>query len=262
MTAPERFEELTAGLADGVRGHDGLVGLVLLGSASDDARARRDEWSDHDFFALAESGRGRELRPDLSWLPDQDRIVLTAREGEIGFVALYDDAHVFEFAFSDAAELAGARAGDATVVVDDDAGTTAALLAESRARAAEGDRFDPANDACLVLVKLLIGVGRVRRGEVLVGNAFIRQWAVQLLVRAIRGRFATASTSHRDAIDPMRRFERDFPVWGADIAASLDLPIEETAYELFRLTRRILEPGWDGFPSRAADVVAVRLGWS
>ena len=262
MTAPERFEGLSAGLATGVRERDGLIGLVLLGSASEEARARRDEWSDHDFFALTESGRGSEIRPDLSWLPDQDRLVLTAREGEIGFVAVYDDAHVFEFALSDAAELAGARAGDATVVVDDDAGTTAALLAESRARAADGDRFDAANDVRLVLVKLLIGVGRVRRGELLNGNAFIRQWAVQLLVRAIRGRFAAASTSLRDANDPMRRFERDFPLWGAHIAASLDLPIEESAYELYRLTREILEPGWDEFPSRAADVVAVRLGWS
>jgi len=261
MTAPARFDELSAGLAAGIRGRDGLVGLVLLGSASDDARDRRDEWSDHDFFALTEAGRGHEIRPDLSWLPDQDRLVLTAREGEIGFVAVYDDAHVLEFAFSDAAELAGARAGAATVVVDDDAGTTATLLAESRARAAEGDRFDPANDARLVLVKLLIGVGRVRRGELLNGNSFIRQWAVQLLVRAIRGRFAEASTSLRDAIDPMRRFERDFPRWGAHIAASLDLPIEESAYELYRLTRQILEPGWDEFPTRAADVIAARLGW-
>lgn len=261
MTSPERFDTLSEGLAAGVRQHDGLVGLVLLGSASDEARERRDEWSDHDFFALAEAGRGGELRPDLSWLPDQDRLVLTAREGDIGFVAVYDDAHVFEFAFSDASELSGARAGAATILVDDEAGTTAELLAQSRARTVDGDRFDPANDVRLVLVKLLIGVGRVRRGEVLNGNAFIRQWAVHLLVRAIRGRFAAASTALRDANDPTRRFERDFPAWGAHIAASLDLPIEETAYELYRLTREILEPGWDQFPTRAADVIARRLDW-
>lgn len=261
MTAPERFDELSAGLAAGVRARDELIGLVLLGSASEEARGRRDEWSDHDFFALTAPGKGAEVRPDLSWLPDQERIVLTAREGEIGFAAVYDDGHVFEFAFSDAAELEGAVAGAATVVVDDEAGTTAALIAESRARAAAADRFDAANDVRLVLVKLLIGVGRVRRGEVLNGNGFIRQWAVQHLVRAIRGRFAEASTTLRDTIDPMRRFERDFPRWGADIAATLDLPIEECAYELYRITRQVLEPGWEEFPSRAADAVARRLGW-
>ena len=133
----DRFDALSAGLADGVRAADGLFGLVLLGSASDEASDRRDEWSDHDFFALIEPGRGGDVRPDLSWLPDQDRLVLTAREGEIGFVAVYDDGHVFEFAFSEVEELAGAVAGDATVVLDDATGSVAAA---DRARRGRGPR--------------------------------------------------------------------------------------------------------------------------
>jgi hypothetical protein len=187
--------------------------------------------------------------------------VLTAREGEIGFAAVYDDGHVFEFAFSEAGELEGSLAREATVVVDDEAGTTATLIAQARARAERGDRFDPANDVRLVLVKLLIGVGRARRGEVLNAGGFVRSWAVQCLVRAIRGRFASRSTTLRDTIDPMRRFERDFPEWAARIAAALEAPVEDAAHALFGLTREILEPGWDEFPSRAADAVAARLGW-
>ncbi|MFB8146921.1 hypothetical protein ACFC1W_09245 [Microbacterium sp. NPDC056003] len=261
MTSPERFAALSEGLAAGVRARDGLIGLVLLGSASDEASDRRDEWSDHDFFAITSEGRGREIRPDLSWLPDQERVVLIAREGDIGFAALYDDGHVFEFAFSDAAELSGALAGDATVVVDDDAGTTATLIAESRARAAAADRFDPANDVRLVLVKLLIGTGRVRRGEVLNGGQFIRQWAPQLLVRAIRGRFDDASMTRRDTIDPVRRFELDHPECGRRIAEVVAQPAEDAARDLFALTREILEPGWADFPTAAADAVAARLGW-
>ena len=260
MVSPEQYERLSRGLAEGVRGREGLIGLVLLGSASDDARARRDEWSDHDFFALIEEGRGRDIRPDLSWLPDQERLVLTAREGEIGFACVYDDGHVFEFAFSDAAELAGAVVNDATVAVDDAAGTTAALVARGRERAASADSFDPVNDARLVLVKLLIGVGRVRRGEVLNGAAFIQQWAVQHLVRAVRGRFAERSTTVRDTIDPVRRFEQDVPEWGARIAAAIAQEPEAAARALFALLRE-LEPDWPEFPSRAADAVAVRLGW-
>lgn len=262
MATAERFAALSAGLAAGVRGREGLTGLVLLGSASDDGATRRDDWSDHDFFALIEEGRGAEVRPDLSWLPDQHRLVLTAREGEIGFVAVYDDGHVLEFALSDATELAGAVADDATVVIDDADGTAAALIERARLRAEAADRFDPANDARLVLVKLLIGVGRVRRGEVLVGGQFIRQWAVQHLVRAIRGRFAEASTSLRDTIDPVRRFERDFPEWGARIADAVAQSAEDAARDLFAFTREVLEPGWDEFPSRAAQAVASRLGWS
>ena len=262
MTGAERFAELSTGLAESVRERDGLIGLVLLGSASEAGAMRRDEWSDHDFFALIEAGRGAEIRPALDWLPDSERIALTAREGEIGFVAVYDDGHVFEFAFSEAGELDGSLAGDATVLVDDDAGTTATLIEQAGERADAGDRFDPANDARLVLVKLLIGVGRARRGEVLNAGIFIRSWAVQLLVRAIRGRFADRSTALRDTIDPVRRFERDFPDWAARIAAAIEAPVEDAARGLFDLTREILEPGWDEFPSRAADAVAARLGWA
>ncbi|AXG14494.1 hypothetical protein [Intrasporangium calvum] len=260
MTAPERFEELSRGLAEGVRTRDGLIGLVLLGSSSDEARHRRDEWSDHDFFALTAAGRGAQLRPDLSWLPDRDRVVLTAREGEIGFVAVYDDAHVFEFAYSDAEELAGAVAGEATILVDDAQGTTAGLVERARARASAADGLDAVNDAKLVLVKLLIGTGRVRRGEVLNGGMFIRQWAVGHLVSAVRGRFADSSTSLRDRIDPVRRFERDFPEWGGRIADAVAQPADDAACALFQVFRG-LEDGWSEFPSRAADVVAKRLNW-
>lgn len=262
MTGAERFEALSQGLLDGARERDGVIGLVLLGSASDEAAARRDEWSDHDFFALIAPGRGSELRPDLGWLPEQDRLVLTAREGEIGFVAVYDDGHVFEFAFAEAEELSGALAGDASVVLDDPDETTAALIARSRARAAAADRFDPQNDARLALVKILIGVGRVRRGEVLNGGQLIRQWAVQHLVRAIRGRFAEASTSARDTIDPVRRFETDFPELATRIAAALAQDAEAAARSLLAIARDTLEPGWPEFPSRAAEAIEARLGWS
>ncbi|MFH8248961.1 hypothetical protein ACH3VR_01155 [Microbacterium sp. B2969] len=261
MATPERFEALSRGLAEGVRGRPGFAGLVLLGSASDEAAGRRDEWSDHDFFAITREGAGRMLRPDLSWLPDQDRLVLTAREGEIGFVAVYDDGHVFEFAFSDAAELDGALAEAATVAVDDDEGTVARLIDESRIRAAAGDAFDPANDMRLVLVKLLIGAGRARRGEVLNGSDFVRGWAVRLLVRVVRARLSARSTSARDTIDPMRRFEQDFPDWSAAIAAAIAQPVEEAACALFVMARSELEPGWTEFPTAAADAVAARLGW-
>ncbi|MDQ0615533.1 hypothetical protein QF046_003174 [Microbacterium sp. W4I4] len=259
MTA-QAYEALSRGLAEAVLSHDDLIGLVLLGSASEEARERRDEWSDHDFFAVIAEGHGTELRPDLRWLPEQHRIVLTAREGEIGFVAVYDDGHVFEFALAEAAELSDALAAEATVVVDDEALTTTGLVERARHRALAADVFDPVNDARLVLVKLLIGVGRVRRGERLNGGAFIRQWAVNHLVRAVRGRLADSSTTLRDVNDPVRRFERDHPEWGERVASALAQPEEDAALALFRLLRE-LEPGWEAFPTRAADVVAVRLGW-
>jgi len=261
MVLPERFAALSDGLAAGVSARADLTGLVLLGSASDAGAPRRDDWSDHDFFAIIRAGQGPTFRPDLSWLPEQERIVLTAREGEIGFVAVYDDGHVMEFALAEAAELAEAVVGDATVRVDDADGTLAALVARGQAKVAAADSFDPVNDARLVLVKLLIGVGRARRGETVSASMFVRAWAVQHLIRAVRGRRAEQSGTLRDAIDPQRRFERDFPGIAAQIEAGLARPLEDAGRALFTLLRQELEPGWDEFPSRAADAVAARLGW-
>lgn len=261
MSSPARFAEISAGLIAAVQSHSDLVGLVLLGSAAESAASRRDEWSDHDFFALARAGTGAVVRGSLDWLPDQDHLVLTAQEGEIGFVALYDDGHVLEFALSEVSDLSGALACDASVVIDDDCGAVTALIDQSRERAASADAFDPENDIRLVLTKLLIGVGRLRRGERLVANTFIRTWAVQRLARAVRGRYPERSSALRDAIDPERRFEQDFPEWGVRIGDALDLEAEACAHALFILLREELEPGWWEFPTAAADAVARRLGW-
>lgn len=261
MTTPHRFDHYSAGLEAAVRHHPDLVGLSLMGSASEAGAPRRDEWSDHDFFAAAAPGRGSALRPDLSWLPDQEHLAMTAQENELGFVAVYDDGHVFEFAVAEVEELAGALATDATVVVDDADGSVAQMVAAAQDRARQADRFDAATDARLVLVKLLIGIGRARRGEVLTAGLFVRTWAVQHLVRTLRGRLEEPATTRRDIIDPVRRIEHDLPEHAAAIVAALEQPVEEAGRTLFALTREWLEPGWDEFPSRAADAVAARLGW-
>jgi hypothetical protein len=260
VTTPERFQELSAGLAAGVRERDGLVGLVLLGSASDEARERRDEWSDHDFFMLAHPGAETAVRDVESWLPDPERLVLVAREGEIGFAAVYDDGHVFEFAAATAEELGGALATeDVGIPVDD--GPAAELVAGSQARVLAAPPADPVNDVRLVLVKLLIGVGRERRGESLIAGQFVHAWAVNHFARAVRARLPIEA-SVRDGIDPVRRFERDYPELGSALRTALAAPVEDAARGLFDLLRATLEPGWPDFPSRAADVVATRLGWT
>ena len=148
---PDDFERLTASLAEAVREHPAMRGLVFLGSASQEAAARRDEWSDHDFFAIANPGAASDARRDLDWLPRREHLVLTAREGGIGFVAVYADGHVLEFAVAETAELQEALAEEATVVVDDDESSTRRLIAEAKARTA-GLRPDAVNDTRLALV--------------------------------------------------------------------------------------------------------------
>lgn len=258
VTRAAEFARRSVALASAAREH-GFAGLVLLGSSSDAAAHRRDEWSDHDFFMLARPGSEAEVRDVASWLPDPERLVLVAREGEIGFAAVYDDGHVFEFAAATAEELAGALATDDVGIPVDD-GTAAELVAASQARVRAMPEPDPVNDVRLVLVKLLIGVGRERRGESLVAGQFVHSWAVTHFARAVRARVPVEG-SVRDGIDPVRRFERDYPDLGAALRVALGGPVEQAARGMFDLLRATLEPGWDAFPSRAADVVATRLGW-
>jgi len=264
MATAAQFDARSEQLRAAVDGHPRLTGLVLLGSAAEEARPRRDEWSDHDFFAIIADGSGALLRPDLSWLPGQASLAATAREGEIGFVALYDDGHVFEFALAELGELDSAVAEEATVVSDAD-GRLTALVDAARTRAQTRGRHDAAGEATLVFVKLLIGVGRAHRGEVLAAGEFVRTWAVQCLVRAVRARAAEAAgVAAGDAappIDPVRRFERDHPVVAGRIAHALERPVADAARELYDIARQTLEPGWEQFPTRAADAVALRLGW-
>jgi hypothetical protein len=258
VTREAEFARRSEALAE-VAGSRAFAGLVLLGSAAPAAAARRDEWSDHDFFMLARPGDEAAVRDVASWLPDPERLVLVAREGEIGFAAVYDDGHVFEFAAATAEELGGALATqDVGIPVDD--GTVSALIAGAQDRVVAMPEPDAVNEARLVLVKLLIGVGRERRGESLVAGQFVHAWAVNHFARAVRARRPVAG-SVRDAIDPVRRFERDYPELGAALRVALGAPVEDAARSLFTLLRSTLEPGWDEFPSRAADVVATRLGW-
>lgn len=261
MTDSRRFDELSDELARGVRDNPELVGLALMGSASEAGRHRRDEWSDHDFFAIAADGAGPRVRADLSWLPRQEDIVLALPEGGAGVVVLYSDGHLLEFAAAHPAELEGALAGLTTVTVDDEAGTVATLIDESQARAAASIAIDPALEAGLALIKLRIGVGRDRRGEVVSGGLFVRTWALQHLVRALRGRLVDPDEPLRDILEPTRRLERVLPGPAAALAEAVAQPVEPAARALFTLMRRELEPGWPEFPSRAADVIAARFGW-
>lgn len=254
---PEHFETLSAELEDACRRQGGVTGLVLLGSAAD--AMRRDEWSDHDFFILLEPG-ALDLRDDLSWFPRADTIVLTASEGTIGRVVVYEDGHVMEFAVGTEAELAIVRVNRHRIIYDGD-GALTRVIEHAVARPPAAAEDVSANDIRLFLVKILIGVGRIRRGEVLNGARFVRAWAVDQLVTVIRRRMPGSSPGSTDDLDPSRRFELDHPRIGQRIEAALTQDPEEAAYGLFTLAREVLEPGWDAFPSRAADAVAARLGW-
>lgn len=251
------FSTYTAELAAKARAVDGVRGVVLLGSSSDAGAARRDEWSDHDFYVVLSPGLEQKLRSELPFLPMQDRVVLIAREGGDGGAALYDDGHLLEFGAGTTAEFPSAKFDRHQLLFGDPEVTEWA--AEAVQRAAEFGPESAVDAAGLTLVKLLIGYGRATRGELISASAFVRGHAVTYLTLAIRQRIAPVSHG-ADAFDPLRRFEVDYPKIATRIVAALDAPVLDAARQLLTLLRGELEPGWAEFPTEAADIVSSRLG--
>lgn len=234
-------------LLESCRRTPGVTSLVVFGSSASGGENRWDEWSDLDFnlFATAETCEG--LARDWPFLPRPERLVMTAHEGGDGGVALYDDGMLYEFG---AGRPWTIRDPDRQVLLD--GGDLAFADPDPRPEAAAQVR--------LALAKLYIGMGRVRRGERVAGNVHVRSWAVVCLAEALRQRLAPAAA--RSPFDPLRRLEQAMPEVSERIASLLDVDVETCARGLFDLSRELLEPGWPDYPSRAADVVAGRLGWS
>ena len=225
----------------------GVTSLVVYGSTTSAAAGRRDEWSDLDFTVFLARDAASEVQRNWDFLPDRERLVLTAREGDNGGVAVYDDGLLCEFG-----------AGEPWVIRDPD--REVLLDGGDIVTAAPPPLPDPLDQLGLFLVKTAIGVGRVRRGERVAGNAHIRVYALTALCEALRQRLAPDAA--RNPFDPLRRLEQALPTLAVQIGDLLDSDVEACARGLIELARIELEPGWDEFPSRAFDVIEQTLGWS
>lgn len=252
------FEDFSAELLDRVAARPGVIGLVLMGSTAD--RSRLDEWSDHDFAVVTEPGAQGGLTSDLSWLPRFDRLVLTVTDPEEGFKAYYDDGHVLEFDVASIEELLTWEADDYEVVLD--RGGVAEAMRAIATKEKPGVRADAERDIRIFLVLLLVGVGRARRGEMIMAGAAVRSAAVSRLVDVWRERTSDPRPELRDRLEPRRRFELAYPEAGSAIGRALEADVETAARDLLDLAERELSPGWAGFPHAAVAALRARLGWA
>ncbi|MDV2981318.1 hypothetical protein [Pseudarthrobacter oxydans] len=252
MTLHE-FTRRTTALHDALQ-QQGVIGLLMLGSSA--FETRRDEWSDHDFFVITEPDDVARVRNVMAWIPDSERVVSLAREGSMGFSVLFDDGHIFEFAVGQLKEYQGiAISPDHSALIDD--GPVQTLVED--AAGVPVTPSDPLNEVLLALTKLLIGVGRARRGEIINGGQMVRTWALNHLLRALRDLLEDSAGS--EPLDPTRRFETAHPEIGAAISAAIDRPTEDCAKQLHSLIKEVLAPRWEQFPHAAHATVARRLGW-
>lgn len=251
------FLDYSDRLAANAQAHPNVVGLVLLGSAADTARA--DEWSDHDFFLIVKDGMAEQFRQDLSWLPGYNHVVISPRETDHGLKVVYRDGHVLEFAVFDDHELEIASVNYWAVPVDKANITSRVAALEKKTT---GSPFDEKKEWELFLAHILIGVGRARRGEVLIAGQAIRSYMMRHVLGFVRDRLAPAPGTEgiEDNLDRFRRFEKQYPAEGARLDHILQLPVEDAAQALLDFVL-----GLDGFTEEQlgqAAVVSARLGWS
>ena len=221
-------EELAANL----RQRSEVLGLIFVGSAADTSRV--DEWSDHDFFVVTQEGAAEGFRVDLSWLPKHEEIVIRTRETAHGLKVIYNNGHVLEFAVFNDSELELAGANAYAVFIDEaNIATRMATIAE---RSKPG-RLEPAKEFELLLAHLLIGVGRYRRGEVLIAGQQIRSYALTHVLGLVRHLTPPASgtESAEDNLNRFRRFERQYPELAAEIESALQSNVEACALALLNL---------------------------
>jgi hypothetical protein len=249
----DEYRAFTHALTDSLGADERAIGLVAVGSMADRDYAP-DEWSDHDFFVITETGEQESLRNDLSWLPGRDRVALASRETEHGVTVFYDDGHMLEFAVFDLEEIGLASVNRYRILLDRGGVEERIAFVAASLGAARDDLFLFGK----TLAAALVASGRARRGETLSGTFTLASAATylnRLLVRTI----PAAEASVLDEFDSLRRFERAYPELGAELAGILRLEPRDGGLALLDVLERELRPLRPDLPWRALDAVRARL---
>jgi hypothetical protein len=254
----EEFVDFSNRLRDSLAKRPEVVGLVLVGSTADLARV--DEWSDHDFYVVTANGAAESLRQDLRWLPNFDDIVMRPRETDHGLKVVYANGQVLEFAVFDDVELeqAGANAYNVTL---DRSNISERMLAIAQKSKPKPYDFDTEFE--VFLGQMLIGIGRARRGELLIAGQFIRSYCLNRALGFMRAwvKPLAGTGPKEDNLDRFRRFEQQYPELGAEIESILQQPVEAAGKHLLELVVRVGGESLSDKHLSQVHVVRSRFGW-
>jgi lincosamide nucleotidyltransferase len=257
---PDEYLQFTESLIENVAADGRVLGLVALGSMA--ARDYLpDQWSDHDFFVIVRSGQQESMRADLSWLPFEERIVLSFRETAHGLKVLYANGHLLEFAVFNTEELHLARVNRYQVLLDRE--QIARHLEEIEAATSTWVRASTSSDEVLfgqLVTNVLVGIGRYRRGERLSAAHFVKASAARSLVMLLGRNVPSPRASVLDDLDPLRRFEVAYPELGAELDGILGEPVPTAGRRMLEVARRELADRLPDCSWPALDVVLERVG--
>ena len=206
-----------------------------------------DEWSDHDFWIVAQTEAVEAIRDDPSWLPDADRIILRYLETEHGRNVIYDDGHLIEFAVFKHEELEITAANVYRVLVDkaDLESRMAAIV-----RATTQGEVDLATVFGRFVGQMVIGLTRYGRGELLSADSMIRKWAMENLLTLLGRTVPPETDAPLDNLDPRRRFELAFPALAQHLETASLMAAPETAAAMVDIAETYLTDS----PGNATEV--------
>lgn len=244
------YHQFTQILHQNIYSDSRVIGLVALGSMAEQGGRIPDNWSDHDFFVIVESGTQESFRQNLSWLPYTDNIVMSIRETEHGLKVLYDIPHLIEFAIFDVNELHGAKANDYHILFDkaDVKGIMAQISNPTPKR-----QYDPQRDLNMVLSLLYVGSGRYARGEKLSAHIFIKHHLLHHLLPLLI--HLLGNNPKLDNLDPFRRLEQVHPHVADELNTALLLNPVSCALAILDIVVEQTHSRIKPYPAQVVDVV-------
>ena len=222
-------------------------GLVLVGSTAD--LDRRDAWSDHDFWVITEPGVQDRYLDSVSWLPNADQIIFTARHGAAYCSVLYGNQHRIDYAVADEQGLASGSFELFKVVFDRGEVLSHAQSGFDRTRK---DRIEILRHSSTLQgfgILVWTAYGRAARGELLSARNFL-ELATDVLLNLLCVHTSLGRVASVDSLDPRRRLEQNNPRLAQELLGILTNETLPACQQLLTFAERELRDrtpslGWE-----------------
>ncbi|ACO46579.1 hypothetical protein DEDE109153_07295 [Deinococcus deserti] len=206
MASPDQLLHRLSEIAASLEQSGKAQALIGLGSTGPE-QWRLDNYSDLDFFVVADLGQKAALLADLSWLTCIAPLAFLFRNTADGYKCLYEDGIFCEFAVFEAHELPGIPFAPGSMVwkkkdVPD-------ILARPTQRRSVPP-VDLEGETGEALTNLFVGLQRYARGERLSAFRFVQGYALDRVFR-LALHLEASTKGMEDVFAVERRFEQRFP---------------------------------------------------
>lgn len=232
-----------------------VIGLVAMGSMAA-TRRQPDIYSDHDFWVVTTDGQAEALRQSCAWLPPYREVVLCYKETEHGVKVVYDDGHLIEYAVFTLDELRVTRANDYRVLLDRGGVSDEIIASAERTHTESAQQPNALFLYQETLTRCLVGALRWGRGEKISGHRFVKNHALDGVLRLLALRPTDAPV---DNIDPFRRVELAYPDEAARIHDALLTDTPDCALTLIEIAGEALKAAGEDVPVLAQATIRRKI---